>query len=83
MVEMTRHEWTALTMIDFGFAPPEFADAIPGLAERGWIRSYADRWQLTGNGRRAMRGLPPEQPEPCTCPSPGTYAPQWPTGKEG
>ena len=61
-ITMTTHEHTALTMINFGFALPAFDDVTLGLAERGWIRNYADRWQLTGAGRRAMRGLPPEQP---------------------
>jgi len=66
-IAMRSREWTALTMLDFGFMLPEFGDVMPGLAERGWIRSYADRWQVTGAGRRAMRGLPPEQPVQYGC----------------
>lgn len=61
-IRMTCHQWTALTLTDFGFNLPDFADEMPHLAERGWVRLYAGRWQVTGAGRRAMRGLPPEQP---------------------
>lgn len=66
-IAMSHHEQTALVMIDFGFNLPGFDDAIPRLAEKGWVRSYAGRWQVTGAGRRAMRGLPPQPPAVYGC----------------
>ena len=57
---MTNRARTALRLLDYGFALPQFTDAWPDLIERGWVRRLDDdSLHVTGDGRRALRGLGP------------------------
>ena len=52
MSTITNGEYVALSLLDFGFELPQFADAWPALIKKGWVVRRDDGLRVTPDGRR-------------------------------